>query len=150
MDQAGNVNVSRLANRVPGIGGFFNVTQSADRVVFCGQFTAGETDIGIDGGKLVIRNDGEVTKFVEAVEQITFNGGVALARGQKVLAVTERAVFAITADGPELVEIAPGVSLEVDILAKMRFSPAISPNLKEMERSLFEEGQIGLSGKLTA
>ena len=150
MDQAGNVNVSRLANRVPGIGGFFNVTQSADRVVFCGQFTAGETDIAVEGGKLVIRKDGDVTKFVEAVEQITFNGGVALARGQKVMAVTERAVFAITADGPELVEIAPGVSLEADILAKMRFGPAISPNLKEMERSLFEEGQIGLSGKLTA
>jgi propionate CoA-transferase len=144
MDLSGNVNVSRLANRVPGIGGFFNVTQSADRVVFCGQFTAGESDIVIEDGKLVIRKDGSVTKFVEAVEQITFNASVALRRGQTVMAVTERAVFKIDADGPVLIEIAPGVDLEQDIMAKMAFRPRVADELKQMDKALFESDNIGL------
>ena len=148
MDAAGNVNVSRLANRVPGIGGFFNVTQSADRVVFCGQFTAGETDIGIEDGKLVIRKDGGVTKFVEAVEQITFNGKVALDKGQSVLAVTERAVFRIEDDGPVLIEIAPGVDLERDVLGKMAFRPRVADDLSEMAPILFQPGDIGLTESL--
>ena len=148
MDQVGNVNVSRLANRVPGIGGFFNVTQSADRVVFCGQFTAGDTDIAIEDGKLVIRKDGDTTKFVEAVEQITFNGAVALGRGQSVMAITERAVFRIDQDGPVLIEIAPGVEIERDVLGKMAFRPRIAENLKEMDTALFLASQIGLAAKL--
>ncbi len=148
MDQAGNVNVSRLANRVPGIGGFFNVTQSADRVVFCGQFTAGETDIAIEDGQLMIRRDGDVTKFVEAVEQITFNGSVALSRGQQVMVVTERAVFRIDGDGPVLIEIAPGVDLERDVLAKMAFRPQVAADLKEMDAALFGTDQIGLAAQL--
>ena len=150
MDRTGNVNVSRLANRVPGIGGFFNVTQSADRVVFCGQFTAGDTDILVEDGRLVIRKDGDVTKFVEAVEQITFNAGVAIGRGQGVLVVTERAVFRIDADGPVLVEIAPGVDLERDILAKMAFRPRIAKDLREMDAELFQDGTIGLAATITA
>lgn len=148
MDRLGNVNVSRLANRVPGIGGFFNVTQSADRVVFCGQFTAGETDIVIEDGRLVIRKDGDVTKFVEAVEQITFNAGVALGRGQTVMAVTERAVFRIGPEGPVLAEIAPGVDLERDVLARMDFRPAVAPDLREMPRALFLPDGIGLAAML--
>lgn len=148
MDRLGNVNVSKLSSRVPGIGGFFNVTQSADRVVFCGQFTAGETDIVIEDGKLVIRRDGDVTKFVAAVEQITFNAGVALGRGQSVLVVTERAVFAVGPDGPVLTEIAPGVDLERDVLAKMAFRPLVSPGLKPMDAALFRPGEVGLAGRL--
>jgi len=148
MDRLGNVNVSRLASRVPGIGGFFNVTQSADRIVFCGQFTAGETDIRIEDGRLVIAKDGDVTKFVEAVEQITFNAGVALGRGQTVLAVTERAVFEIGPDGPVLTEIAPGVELERDVLAKMAFRPRIAANLRAMEAALFRPETIGLATRI--
>lgn len=150
MDRLGNVNVSRLANRVPGIGGFFNVTQSAGRVVFCGQFTAGETDIAVEDGRLVIRKDGDVTKFVEAVEQITFNAKVALDRGQRVLAVTERAVFRIEADGPVLTELAPGVDLERDVLARMAFRPRVAADLREMEPALFRDANIGLPSRIAA
>ncbi len=148
MDRLGNVNVSRLASRVPGIGGFFNVTQSADRVVFCGQFTAGESEIRVEDGRLVIAKDGDVTKFVEAVEQITFNAKVAIGRGQSVMAVTERAVFRIDENGPLLIEIAPGVDLERDVLAKMAFRPRIADTLKPMPAELFLAGSIGLAERL--
>ena len=133
---------------VPGIGGFFNVTQSADRVVFCGQFTAGDSDVVIENGRLVIRKDGDVTKFVEAVEQITFNAKVAKDRGQSVLVVTERAVFQVDENGPILIEIAPGVDLERDVLAKMAFRPRVADDLREMAAELFQAETIGLPDRL--
>ncbi len=148
IDRLGNVNVSRLASRVPGIGGFFNVTQSADRVVFCGQFTAGESEIRVEDGRLVIAKDGDVTKFVEAVEQITFNARVAIGRGQSVMAITERAVFRIDQNGPLLIEIAPGVDLERDVLAKMAFRPRVADTLKLMAAELFLADKIGLAERL--
>lgn len=67
-------------------------------------------------------------------------------RGQKVFYVTERAVFRRTAahDCLELIEIAPGIDLERDVLAQMEFMPAISPNLKEMDRRIFRFQKMGI------
>jgi propionate CoA-transferase len=54
------------------------------------------------------------------------------------LYVTERCVFALSAEGPELIELAPGMDLERDILAHMDFHPAISPRLKAMDPRIFQ------------
>ncbi len=148
MDAAGNVNVSKLAHRIPGVGGFFNVTEGADRVVFCGLFTAGEQDIEVRPGGLAIRRDGAVTKFVDAVEQITFNAAQAIAKGQTVTAITERGVFAVTGDGPVLTEVAPGVDVERDIMARMAFRPSVSPDLKPMAEFLFRPEPFDLAAAL--
>lgn len=148
MDAAGNVNVSKLAHRIPGVGGFFNVTQGAGRVVFCGLFTAGSQRIAVRPDGLDIEADGEVVKFVPAVEQITFNARDALAKGQSVLAVTERAVFAVTADGPLLTEVAPGVDVDRDILARMAFRPKVSDKLKPMADFLFRPEPFDLADHL--
>jgi len=148
MDAAGNVNVSKLAHRIPGVGGFFNVTQRADRVVFCGLFTAGDQDIDVRSEGLIIRRDGAVTKFVEAVEQISFNAHHALAKGQTVTAITERGVFAITEYGPLLTEVAPGVDIERDIFAHMAFQPRVSADLKPMADFLFRPEPFDLAAAL--
>ena len=79
----------------------------------------------IEDGRLRIAAEGRQRKFVEAVEQITFSGELAAETGQPVLYVTERCVFTLEAKGLQLIEIAPGIDLDRDILAHMAFRPHI-------------------------
>ncbi|NQD94655.1 acyl CoA:acetate/3-ketoacid CoA transferase, partial [Pseudomonas sp. CrR25] len=126
-----------------GAGGFINISQNAKRVVFVGTFSAGAQDIRIEDGHLRIVQDGALRKFVGEVEHRTFAGRLAAERGQPVLYVTERCVFALTLDGLELIEIAPGVDLERDILARMDFAPVVrQPKL--MDPRLFRAERLGL------
>ena len=64
--------------------------------------------------------------------------------------VTERAVFELCQDGPVLIEIAPGINLERDILAQMDFVPIIAPDLKTTNPSIYREAQFGLKEMLFA
>jgi propionate CoA-transferase len=93
---------------------------------------------------MVIKNEGKAKKFVATVEQISFSGEYAAQKGQEVLYVTERAVFKLTPEGMELIEIAPGIDLEKDVLNQMGFKPIISKDLKEMDASIFQDGPMGL------
>ena len=79
-DAEGNLNVSKFGPRLAGAGGFINISQNAKRVVFVGSFSAGDSDIVIEHGKLVIRRDGPARKFVAEVEHRTFSGAQARAR----------------------------------------------------------------------
>lgn len=144
IDAAGNVNVSRFGPRCPGPGGFINISQNTPRVYFVGGFTAGKSQIEVADGRLHIVEDGTGVKFIQKVQQITFSADYARKTGQQVTYITERAVFRLAEEGLELVEIAPGVDLERDILAHMAFQPKISPELKEMDPRLFQEGKMGL------
>ncbi len=137
IDACGHVNVSKFGDQLPGCGGFIDISQNTPEVVFCGSFTAGGLEIAVADDQLVIEQEGQIPKFVSDVEHITFNGDYARRQDQRVLYVTERAVFRLRADGLELTEIAPGIDLEEDVLARMQFTPNISPSLSRMDAQIF-------------
>ena len=142
-DVHGNVNVSKFNGRPVGCGGFVNITRSTKKLVFCGSFTAGGLDVKVGDGRLTIVKEGKARKFIEQVEQVTFNGHDAALRQQQVVFITERAVFRLCEEGLELTEIAPGVDLERDVLAHMAFKPIIR-DLKTMDPGIFSERWGGL------
>jgi propionate CoA-transferase len=148
LDAEGNINVSRFGDRVIGFGGFINISQGAAKVVFSGTFTAGGLKLDLSNGSVAIAQEGRSRKLVERVNQISYAAAYARERGQRALYVTERAVFRPVEGGLELIEIAPGLDLERDILGLMDFKPAISPNLKQMDAALFRPEPVGLSALL--
>jgi len=143
-DAQGNVNVSKFGGGFPGAGGFINISQNTPRLVFCSTFTAGGLVTEVKDGKLTILQEGRHMKFVEEVEQITFSGKYAREGTQTVLFVTERCVFWLSPEGWELIEVAPGIDIERDILAHMKFRPIIRKP-REMAAAIFNEGPMGLS-----
>jgi len=142
-DREGNVNVSRFGAKIAGTGGFINISQNARKVVYAGTFAAGALDIETGKGQLQIVKDGPTCKFREQVSQITFSGRVAAAAEQPVVYVTERCVFQLTKEGLELIEVAPGVDIERDILTRMPFRPIVG-EVGEMDSRIFLDQPIGL------
>jgi len=148
-DREGNLNVSKFGPRLAGAGGFINISQNAQKVVFVGTFTAGNLEVAVQDGKLLILEDGKATKFVEAVEHRTFSGSQAAKWGKSVLYITERCVFKLTAEGLELTEIAPGIDLQKDILERMDFRPIINGEPKLMDARIFLDAPMAIrSGML--
>ena len=142
-DKQGNVNVSRFGRRLAGSGGFINISQNARKVLFAGTFTTGGLRVEVHDGRLEILKEGSSKKFLQDVEQITFSGDLAVENEQPVLYVTERCVFRRTPNGMELVEFAPGVDIEKDILAHMEFEPLIR-NPVQMDARIFQDEPMDL------
>ena len=147
-DRQGNLNVSKFGPRLAGAGGFINISQNAKKVVFVGTFTAGNLDVAVDAGKLLIREDGKAKKFVQEVEHRTFSGPEAAKRGKTVLYVTERCVFRLCAEGLELTEIAPGVDLQKDILDRMDFAPIIRGEPGLMDSRIFRDEPMKIRAQM--
>jgi acyl CoA:acetate/3-ketoacid CoA transferase len=124
-DRRGSVNVSHIGGLIVGPGGFIDISQSSRHAVFCGTFTAGGLRVETADGRLRILEEGKISKFVDAVDAITYSGPFALEEGRQATYVTERAVFELTPDGLELTEVAPGISVDDDILPHMGFAPII-------------------------
>lgn len=142
LDRHGNVNVSRFSGRIPGIGGFVNIAQGAKRLVFVGTSVAGgqvafppDRAISVAGG---------IPKLVAEVQQVSFAGSRAIETRQPVLYVTERAVFELSPDGPVLVEVAPGLDVQRDVIDVMGWVPIVSPDLRPMDARCFVDEPMGL------
>ena len=142
-DRHANLNVSKLGSRLAGAGGFINISQNAKKVVFAGTFTAGGLVVAVADGALRIVTEGSVRKFVEDVEHRKYSGEYAYLRGQSALYITERCVFRLISGGLELIEIAPGIDIDKDVLAQMDFRPSVSARLKLMDPRIFADGAMG-------
>jgi propionate CoA-transferase len=146
---AGDVNVSRMSkDRLTGPGGFIDISQSTRSICFMTSFTAKGLKVSTADGKLNIESEGAVKKLVSEIYETTFSGDEAVRRGQKVFYVTERAVFRRSRekDVIELIEIAPGVDLQRDILDQMDFMPAIHSNLEKMDPRIFKNKKMSAAG----
>ena len=144
-DKEGNLNVSKFGPKLAGAGGFINISQNAKKIVFVGTFTAGELQVSVKDGKLRIEKEGKIKKFIDRVEHVTFSGTYARRKGQPVLYITERCVFSLTREGMELIEIAPGIDPEKDILPWMDFKPIVKKDsLPLMDERIFREEPMGL------
>jgi propionate CoA-transferase len=147
VDADGHVNVSRFGPRLAGAGGFINISQSSRRVLFAGTFTTSGLEVKVENGELKILREGKSKKFIRQVEQITFNGAYAAESGQPVLYVTERCVFRRGRDGMELIEVAPGIDINRDILGQMEFTPIVrNPGL--MDPRIFRDQPMELEETL--
>jgi propionate CoA-transferase len=148
VDEEGNVNTSKFGGKLNGCGGFIDISQNSRAVVFAGTFTAGGLEVAVEDGKLRIVKEGRARKFVKAVEQVTFSGKYAASKSQPVIYVTERCVFHLTSGGLELIEVAPGIDIERDILAHMDFKPIIHKPVP-MDPRIFRDEPMELMEEIT-
>ncbi|QRI66637.1 acyl CoA:acetate/3-ketoacid CoA transferase (plasmid) [Shinella sp. PSBB067] len=148
MDRFGNVNVSHFGGQISGPGGFIDISQGAQNVVFCGSFDAKGARISLVDGGLKIERHGQITKLVDQVAGITFSGSEAVKRGQTIHYITERAVFRLVDGGVELIEHAPGIDVRADILDRMAFAPIVR-NPIEMDRAHFAPASLNDNGEIS-
>ena len=142
VDIHGNVNVSKFGDRIAGVGGFVNITQTTKDVVFMGALTAKGLDVRAADGRLEILREGAVKKVVEKVEHLSFNGPYTVGRGARVLYVTERAVFELRDGRLTLTEVAPGIDLERQVLAQLAVRVPVAGDLKEMDARIFRDAPM--------
>jgi propionate CoA-transferase len=144
VDRDGNVNVARVGTTPIGPGGFIDISQKARTVLFCGTFRGGGIEVEVTGDGIRIEREGRYAKFVDHVDAITFSAERARAQGQRVFYITERAVFRLGPSGVELVEIAPGVDADHDVLGLMGFAPVMRERPIPMDERLFRPRPMGL------
>lgn len=145
IDNLGNVNVSRLKARpylTAGAGGFVDITANARKIVFSGFFTTGGLRIDLKDHGVRIEQEGKISKLVPEVEHVTFSGAAAIKKGQDVSYVTERCVLKLTEGGPMVIEIAPGVELQRDILDRAGFPLRVANDLRRMDARLFDPAPL--------
>lgn len=144
LDESGNVNVHKFNGKIMGTGGFVNIVAGSKKVVLCGTLRAGKLKTKVEKGKIEIEQEGKFEKMIPKVESITFSARQAEQQGQEVLYITERAVFKLIDHKVTLIEIAPGMDLEKDILSQMGFRPEISKDLKTMDERIFKEEKMNI------
>ena len=144
---ARHFNASRFGERIPGCGGFIDISQNARNIVFVGTFSSGGLEVAEADGRLAIVKEGRFAKFASQIGQTTFTAACARKRRQEVLYVTERCVFRLGAQGLTLTEVAPGIDIERDILARLPFRPAVD-GPKPMDPAIFQPAAMGLRGRM--
>jgi acyl CoA:acetate/3-ketoacid CoA transferase len=141
IDALGNVNVSRFGNMMTGCGGFINIAHGVRKLIFCGTVTTGGVELRIGDGRLDLVREGRVRRFVDRVEQITFNARHALSRGHTIEVVTDRALFSVTEDGFVLRAVAPGIEIGRDILDLVPFPIRVPDDVPYLPEQLYRSAK---------
>ena len=91
----------------------------------------------VNDGGLQIEKEGRVRKFCQRVMEKTFAS--ASNNGRAIMYITERAVLQLRSSDSrlELLEIAPGIDLEKDVLGQMDFKPIMN-SVKVMDARCFQ------------
>ncbi len=110
-------------------------------------FTSGGLEAEVGDGRIAIKKEGKFSKFVAEVGQITFSGHRAAEDEQEIYYVTERCVFKLSPDGLELIEVAPGIDVEKDILERMPFAPVVGDH-GTMDPAIFEREPLRLRDRM--
>jgi len=145
IDEDGNVNVHSFEGRIRGPGGFPNISAKTRKINFVGTLTAQGLELQIDQSGVRVMEEGSLSKFVPQVREISFNGKLARERGQHVRYITDRAVFELRPEGVTLIELAPGIDLERDVIAHMGFRPIIADDWRTTDSRVYAEGPMGLA-----
>lgn len=145
IDAQGNVNVHAFEGRIRGPGGFPNISAKTRKINFVGTLTAQGLGLNIDQSGVRVEHEGSLHKFVPQVRQISFNGKLARERGQHVRYITDRAVFELRPEGVTLIELAPGIDLERDVIAQMGFKPLIADDCRTTDARVYAAGAMGLA-----
>jgi propionate CoA-transferase len=132
VDRYGNVNVSKFSGMLPGCGGFINIVHGIQNLYFCGTLTTGGMEESAGPKGLTVNKEGRIQRFVQDVEQVTFNAGEAIRQGKNVTYVTERGLFRLTDRGLTLISIAPGIDLQRHVLSQIPFEVEVADNLATM------------------
>jgi len=150
LDKHGNVNVTKFGPRMVGPGGFVNISTAARKVVFVGTLTAGDDEYEIGGGTIKVVKEGKNKKMVDHVEQISFSGVEAAKSGREIYYVTERCTFKLINGKVTLIDTAPGMDIEKDIVAHMEFRPEIAADVKVIPKEIYGEVWGGLKDFITS
>jgi propionate CoA-transferase len=118
------------------------------RFILQDHLPGGKNIIDVIEDRIRILEDGSITKFVQDVYKISFSSYQASKYGQEIMYVTERAVFKLSGTELVLVEIAPGVDIDKDILEKMEFKPQMDKEIKEMDKRLFSRSAMKIKRDL--
>jgi propionate CoA-transferase len=148
VDGDGNVNVHAFEGRVRGPGGFPNISARTKKICFVGTLTARGLDVAAQDGRLRIRAEGALPKFVDAVREVSFSGRRARENGQEVRFITERAVFALREEGVTLIEVAEGIDVRRDVLERMAFAPIVPDDVGTIDPRVYAAGPMGLAETL--
>lgn len=146
VDHTGSVNPSSLRNKITGPGGFPVIVTGSPRIIFSGAFTSGKPKIDVTMEGIKIISDGG-KKFVKEAYQTLFSAKLMDGKKKEVTYITERGVFKLISGNLTLVEVAPGIDIEKDIMDMMEFRPKVAPAVMEMDRAIFRNWKLGLSKK---
>ena len=112
------------ARKLAGAGGFINISQNAKKVVFVGTFTAGgQTRCPVRRASCASARRRRRASSSRRWSTARSAARIAASAASACSTSPSAACLRSRADGLELIEIAPGIDLERDILAQMDFRP---------------------------